>query len=74
MIVIEGCAVATTDADGTEFATGHVAVDGDRIVAVGPGRYPGEGARIDGTGSTPITTCTSGPPAASPSRKTSSGG
>jgi cytosine/adenosine deaminase-related metal-dependent hydrolase len=50
MIVIEGCAVATADADGTEFATGHVAVEGDRIVAVGAGRYPGEGERVDGTG------------------------
>jgi cytosine/adenosine deaminase-related metal-dependent hydrolase len=50
MIVIEGCAVATVDADGTEYASGHVAIDGDRIVAVGAGRYPGEGERVDGTG------------------------
>jgi cytosine/adenosine deaminase-related metal-dependent hydrolase len=50
MIVIEGCAVATVDADGTEFASGHVAIDGDRIVAVGAGRYPGAGERVDGSG------------------------
>ncbi|MGN9909479.1 8-oxoguanine deaminase [Phytohabitans sp. LJ34] len=50
MIVIEGCAVATVDADQTEFASGHVAIDGDRIVAVGAGRYPGDGERVDGTG------------------------
>jgi cytosine/adenosine deaminase-related metal-dependent hydrolase len=50
MIVIEGCAVATVDPDGTEYTTGHVAVDGDRIVAVGAGRYAGEGERVDGTG------------------------
>ena len=35
--VIQGCAVATVDAAGTEHADGHVVVDGDRIVAVGPG-------------------------------------
>ncbi|BCB78689.1 8-oxoguanine deaminase [Phytohabitans flavus] len=50
MIVIEGCAVATVDVDGTEYTSGHVAVEGDRIVAVGAGRYPGEGERVDGTG------------------------
>ena len=36
-VVIQGCAVATVDADGTEYADGHVVVDGDRIVAVGAG-------------------------------------
>jgi cytosine/adenosine deaminase-related metal-dependent hydrolase len=35
--VIEGGAVATVDAAGTEHADGHVVVDGDRIVAVGAG-------------------------------------
>ena len=29
MLVIENCAVATVDAAGTEYATGHVVVDGD---------------------------------------------
>ena len=35
--VIEGCAVATVDAAGTEHADGHVVVEGSRITAVGPG-------------------------------------
>jgi cytosine/adenosine deaminase-related metal-dependent hydrolase len=51
-IVIEGCAVATVDAAGTEHADGHVVIDGDRIVAVGEGPAPDTpGARrIDGRG------------------------
>jgi cytosine/adenosine deaminase-related metal-dependent hydrolase len=43
-----GCAVATVDEAGTEFADGHVLCDGDRIVAVGagaPAQVP-DGARI----------------------------
>lgn len=48
--VIENCAVATVDGASTEFAAGHVAVDGNRIVAVGAGSYDGPGERIDGTG------------------------
>src|SRR5262249_17490041 len=40
MIVIEHCAVATVDAVGTEYADGHIVVDGDRITAVGPGPAP----------------------------------
>lgn len=35
--VIEGGAVATVDGDGTEYAEGHVVVEDDRIIAVGPG-------------------------------------
>jgi cytosine/adenosine deaminase-related metal-dependent hydrolase len=50
MIVIEGCAVATVDASGTEYPEGHVAVEDGRIVAVGAGSYPGPGERVDGTG------------------------
>ncbi|MGI5243867.1 8-oxoguanine deaminase [Dactylosporangium sp. CA-139066] len=52
MIVIEGCAVATVDAAGTEHADGHVVVSGDRIVAVGAGPYTGDESvtRVDGRG------------------------
>ncbi|MEV0130160.1 8-oxoguanine deaminase [Dactylosporangium sp. NPDC050688] len=53
MIVVEHCAVSTVDGAGTEYADGHVVMEGDRIVAVGPGRYEGraDGAvRVDGTG------------------------
>lgn len=52
MIVIEHCAVSTVDEAGTEYADGHVVVEGDRIVAVGPGTY-GEAlgaTRVDGSG------------------------
>ncbi|MGH3862723.1 8-oxoguanine deaminase [Actinokineospora sp.] len=53
-LVIEDCAVATVDAAGTEHASGHVVVEGDRIVAVGPGSAPpvrgGDVRRIDGGG------------------------
>jgi 8-oxoguanine deaminase len=51
-VVIEGCAIATVDAAGTEHADGHIVIEGDRIVAVGPGRaaeQPGA-RRIDGRG------------------------
>lgn len=53
MIAIEGCAVATVDAAGNEYDSGHVVVDGDRIVAVGPGPAPRDGREIrlvDGSG------------------------
>jgi cytosine/adenosine deaminase-related metal-dependent hydrolase len=52
MIVIENCAVATVDAVGTEYANGHVVVDGDRIAAVGAGvsTAPSDAPRIDGAG------------------------
>jgi cytosine/adenosine deaminase-related metal-dependent hydrolase len=53
MIVIEGCAVATVDGAGTEYADGHVVVDGHRIVAIGRGTAPVYGqpvVRVDGTG------------------------
>jgi cytosine/adenosine deaminase-related metal-dependent hydrolase len=52
-IVIEGCAVATVDPAGTEYAEGHLVVDGTVIVAVGPGSagaQPPGVTRVDGTG------------------------
>ncbi|MEU1296132.1 MULTISPECIES: 8-oxoguanine deaminase [unclassified Streptomyces] len=53
-VVIENGAIATVDADDTEFAHGHVVIAGNRIEAVGAGRAP-EGLenvvrRIDATG------------------------
>ncbi|RZU34786.1 cytosine/adenosine deaminase-related metal-dependent hydrolase [Streptomyces sp. BK022] len=39
-IVIENCAIATVDADDTEYATGHLVLAGDRIESVGAGPAP----------------------------------
>jgi len=52
LIVIDGAAVVTLDPERRELATGHVVVDGNRIVAVGAGPAPAyDGARvIDGRG------------------------
>ena len=53
--VIEGCAIATLDAERSELADGHIVCDGARIAAIGPGAAP-EGwtqratERIDGRG------------------------
>jgi cytosine/adenosine deaminase-related metal-dependent hydrolase len=50
---IDGCYVATCDAAGAEYASGHVVVDGTRIAAVGGGAAPSEYAdadRVDGRG------------------------
>jgi cytosine/adenosine deaminase-related metal-dependent hydrolase len=51
-LVIDGCAIATLDAAGTEHRDGHLVIDADRIVAVGAGPAPdGQPARrIDGRG------------------------
>ena len=51
-LVIEGCAIVTMDPGRREIRTGHVVVDGNRIVAVGEGRAQGydEGRRVDGSG------------------------
>ncbi|MFJ3659237.1 8-oxoguanine deaminase [Streptomyces sp. NPDC090119] len=53
-IVIENCAIATVDADDTEYATGHLVLSGDRIETVGAGPAPegltGVTRRIDATG------------------------
>ncbi|MGW4204484.1 8-oxoguanine deaminase [Streptomyces sp. NPDC004726] len=52
--VIENCAIATVDADDTEYARGHLVVAGNRIESVGAGDAP-QGLenvvrRIDGAG------------------------
>ncbi|MGV9427542.1 8-oxoguanine deaminase [Streptomyces sp. NPDC003656] len=39
-IVIENCAIATVDADDTEYASGHLVLAGDRIESVGAGPAP----------------------------------
>ncbi len=53
-LVIENCAIATVDAQDTEYTSGHVVIVGDTIEAVGPGRAPeGPGEvsrRIDASG------------------------
>jgi cytosine/adenosine deaminase-related metal-dependent hydrolase len=53
-VVIEGGYVATVDAAGTEYAHGHVAFDGPRIIAVGAGPAPraivADAERIDAGG------------------------
>ena len=53
-LVVENCAIATVDGSGTEYASGHIVTEGNRIVAVGEGRAPEEAAtgarRIDGSG------------------------
>ncbi|MEV6103715.1 8-oxoguanine deaminase [Streptomyces sp. NPDC051940] len=53
-IVIENCAIATVDAQDTEYATGHIVIAGNRIESLGPGAAPdgltGVVRRIDATG------------------------
>lgn len=52
-LVIDGCAVVTVDAAGTEYRDGWVTVRGNRIDAVGAGKPPAFGpevTRIDGRG------------------------
>ncbi|MFJ3890716.1 8-oxoguanine deaminase [Streptomyces rubrogriseus] len=52
--VIENCAIATVDAGGTEYASGHVVLAGNRIESVGAGGAPEDldnvVRRIDATG------------------------
>ncbi|MEU3741283.1 MULTISPECIES: 8-oxoguanine deaminase [unclassified Streptomyces] len=53
-IIIENCAIATVDADDTEYASGYVVVAGNKIESIGAGKAP-EGLqnvvrRVDGTG------------------------
>ncbi|MFF3340117.1 8-oxoguanine deaminase [Streptomyces flavidovirens] len=52
--IIENCAIATVDANDTEYASGYVVIAGNRIESIGAGKAP-EGLenvvrRIDGTG------------------------
>ncbi|MFF3325312.1 8-oxoguanine deaminase [Streptomyces sp. NPDC002889] len=53
-IVIENCAIATVDANDTEYACGHLVVADNRIESVGAGDAPADlenvVRRIDGTG------------------------
>jgi len=50
-VLIQGCAVATVDAAGTEYADGYVLVEDGRVAAVGAGRPDHPSARrVDGTG------------------------
>ena len=51
-LAIENAFIATVDADDAEYATGHVVIEGNRIVAVGPGVAPArdDARHIDGTG------------------------
>ncbi|PWI09833.1 8-oxoguanine deaminase [Streptomyces sp. NWU339] len=53
-VVIENCAIATVDAQDTEYASGHLVLAGHRIESLGAGRAP-DGLenvvrRIDATG------------------------
>jgi len=50
-LVLEGCAIATVDAAGTEHEAGHIVIEGGRIAAVGEGTAPvGHERRIDARG------------------------
>jgi cytosine/adenosine deaminase-related metal-dependent hydrolase len=58
-VVIENCSIATMDGprhddSGAEYRSGHIAMTGGRITAVGEGRAPDGGTdgarRVDGTG------------------------
>ncbi|MFG2720839.1 8-oxoguanine deaminase [Streptomyces sp. NPDC048416] len=53
-IVIENCAIATVDANDTEYASGHLVVADNKIESIGAGQAPKDLAhvvrRIDGTG------------------------
>ena len=48
MIVIENAYVATVS--GEEYPSGHIAIEGNRIVSVGAGPAPAGGTRVDGGG------------------------
>lgn len=46
--IIEGCAIATVDGARTEHESGHIVIDGARIVAIGSGPAP-DALRADAT-------------------------
>jgi cytosine/adenosine deaminase-related metal-dependent hydrolase len=46
VIVIEGCAIVTMDAQRRELAEGHIVCEGNRIAAIGPGAAPAEWERV----------------------------
>ena len=56
-LVVEGCAVATLDPERRELRSGHVVVEGNRIVAVGEG--PVQAAFVD-AGAVQCGFCTPG--------------
>jgi cytosine/adenosine deaminase-related metal-dependent hydrolase len=47
-VVLTGCYVVTMDDQRAEYSSGHVVVDGDRIVSVGGGAAPESAARLPG--------------------------
>ncbi len=47
-MILEGATVVTMDPRRSEYASGHVVVEGNRITAVGAGPAPTDGDRIDG--------------------------
>src|SRR5262245_54330663 len=51
-MVIDGCHVVAMDDDRTEYASGHVVVEGNRITAVGEGPAPADpdATVVDGSG------------------------
>jgi cytosine/adenosine deaminase-related metal-dependent hydrolase len=51
-LIIDGAAISTVDAAGTEYDTGHLIVEGGRIAAVAAGPAPERPGlrRVDGTG------------------------
>ena len=77
-LVIEGCAIATVDAAGTEHADGHIVIEDGRIAAVGEGADGRARARASTAAacsprrasSTATTTSTSGPRAGSSQQAT----
>jgi cytosine/adenosine deaminase-related metal-dependent hydrolase len=48
ILILDGCQALTMNAGRDEFAAGHVVIDGNRIVAVGPGAAPADLAATPG--------------------------